>query len=192
MLLKGRTWSLSLWERCYLWLVLTKIFSLLQDMTASLHFRKHFYPGVQVPPRSDPWLLPSCILSCILLASPGVSKLGPVGQTEPTPVFVIKCYWDHGHIHSLRYCLQVSAMETIRPTKPKYFIQAFTEDHEPPSPHSWAHVIQPPFLSHEYHLIYPFYSILTLWNAPQILYNLQEPVSWRVPCLQKTVPQCPP
>lgn len=70
----------------------------------SLHFRKHFYPGVQVPPRSDPLLFPSCILSSILLASPGVSKLWPVGQTEPTPIFVNKILlgpWPHPFIKVL-------------------------------------------------------------------------------------------
>ena len=61
--------------------------------------------------------------------------------------------------------------------KAKIFaIQAFIEGHEPLRSLQLTHVIQP-IPSHEYHSIYLFYFILTLWNAPQILHNLQEPVS---------------
>ena len=143
----------------------------------SLHFRKHFYPGVQVPPRSDPLLLPSCILSSILLASPGVGKLWPVGQTEPTPIFVNKILlgpWPHPFIKVLPTSI-CHGDHTAHKAK-IFAIQAFTEGHEPLQPLQLTHVIQP-ILSHESHLIYLFYSILTLWNAPQILHNLQEPVS---------------
>ena len=76
--------------------------------------------------------------------------------------------------------------------KAKIFaIQAFIEGHEPLRSLQLTHVIQP-IPSHEYHLIYLFYFILTLWNAPQILHNLQEPVSWSAMSSRKQFPDVPP
>ena len=146
---------------------------------------------MQVPPRSDPWLLPSCILSSLLLASPGVSELWPVGQNEPTPVFINKILLGP-RPHPFIKVLPTSICNGDHMAyKAKIFaIQAFIEGHEPLRSLQLTHVIQP-ILSHEYHLIYLFLLYSHFVECPS---NTTQPSGTsflKRHVFQKTVPWCP-
>ena len=148
----------------------------------SLHFRKHFYPGVRVPPRSDPSLLPSCILSSILLASLRVSKLWPVGQTEPTPVFVNKILlgpWPHPFIKVLPTSI---CHVDHTATKPKYLLsRTLQKAMSLYSLYSWPMWSSLFFLMNTIWFI--FFTLFSLCGMPLKYYTTFRSQFPEVPCL---------
>lgn len=62
-------------------------------------------------------------------------------------------------------------METIWPTKLKYLLSGPSQK-KSADPRNIAYSY--PYIPFDFLLLIFFYSILTLWNAPQILHNLQE------------------